>query len=55
MEAIQRSQAGYQEEAKVMLAQGNRDKAQILLTKKKLVEKEASHCLFAPHKLTNYL
>ncbi|KAI0228023.1 Coiled-coil and C2 domain-containing protein 1-like [Lamellibrachia satsuma] len=40
MEAIQRSQAGYQEEAKVMLAQGNRDKAQILLTKKKLVEKE---------------
>ena len=42
MEAIKRTKAVYQTEAKAMVSQGNRDKAHILLNKKNLVEREAS-------------
>ncbi|KAK2181851.1 hypothetical protein NP493_377g02020 [Ridgeia piscesae] len=41
MEAIKRTKAVYQTEAKAMVSQGNRDKAHILLNKKNLVEREA--------------
>ena len=42
LETIEKTRAVYQEEAQVMLSQNNREKAQILLTKRKLVEREAS-------------
>ena len=39
-DAIDRSKHQYIQEAKTLAAQGNRDKAQVLMTKKKLVERE---------------
>ena len=40
--AIERTQNQYLQEAKALLAGGNREKAQVLMSKKKLVEKEVS-------------
>ena len=50
METIEKTKAVYQEEAQAMLSQDNREKAQILLTKRKLVEREASvnYFFFSP-------
>ena len=46
LETIEKTRAVYQEEAQAMLSQDNREKAQILLTKRKLVEREASVSTF---------
>ena len=42
MTSIEKTQNSYVDEAKAMAAQGNREKAQSLMTKKKIAEKEVS-------------
>ena len=45
-DAIEKTQAQYVQEAKSLVAQGNRDKAQIVMTKKKIIEKEVKSRIF---------
>ena len=42
LDDIERSQAAYLQEAQHLVKQGNKEKAQLILNKKKLVEKEVS-------------
>ena len=50
--AIERCKAMYLQEAGMLVKQGNRDKAQILVTKKKIIEKEVRWLAAARYELT---